>query len=197
MYRVSEHTVDRVMDVLENDLFLQPALCDSRLAALSAADIFVGYLLLDAWIGNTDRHHENWGVIASLDGTVVRLSPTYDHASSLGRTLSEAEFIERLTTRDKNRTIEAYIAKAQSALYANQNEQKPLSTMAAFRAAAARRPEAGEYWRQRLAEVDPEEWHSVIDKIPGTHMSEAAKRFVDRLLAVTYACLLEGESELL
>ena len=28
-----------------------------------ARDLFVGYLLLDAWIGNGDRHHENWGFI--------------------------------------------------------------------------------------------------------------------------------------
>ena len=30
---------------------------------VSALDVFVGYLLLDAWIGNTDRHHENWGFV--------------------------------------------------------------------------------------------------------------------------------------
>jgi hypothetical protein len=28
-----------------------------------AVDVFVGYLLLDAWIGNGDRHHENWGIV--------------------------------------------------------------------------------------------------------------------------------------
>jgi hypothetical protein len=43
----------------------------------SAVEVFVGYLLLDAWIGNTDRHHENWGVIR-LDGQTY-LAPTYSN----------------------------------------------------------------------------------------------------------------------
>jgi hypothetical protein len=29
---------------------------------LSPQDAFVGYLVFDALIGNTDRHHENWGI---------------------------------------------------------------------------------------------------------------------------------------
>jgi hypothetical protein len=33
----------------------------------TAIDTFVGYLLLDAWIGNGDRHHENWRFIATVD----------------------------------------------------------------------------------------------------------------------------------
>lgn len=28
-----------------------------------AFDVFTGYLLLDAWIANTDRHPHNWGVL--------------------------------------------------------------------------------------------------------------------------------------
>ena len=47
------------------------------------------YLLLDAVIGNVDRHHENWGILGKdVDGSVKgRLAPTFDHASSLGREL--------------------------------------------------------------------------------------------------------------
>lgn len=29
----------------------------------SAFDVFAGYLVLDAWIANTDRHAHNWGVL--------------------------------------------------------------------------------------------------------------------------------------
>ena len=51
-------------------------------------DMFVGYLMLDALIGNTDRHHENWGIMTGRGRPQV-LAPTYDHASSLGRELSD------------------------------------------------------------------------------------------------------------
>ncbi|WP_425154200.1 HipA domain-containing protein [Candidatus Palauibacter sp.] len=50
---------------------------------------FAGYVLLDALIGNTDRHHENWGLLRWRDGDEWRgvLAPSFDHASSFGREL--------------------------------------------------------------------------------------------------------------
>ena len=32
---------------------------------VEAVDVFVGYLMFDAWIANTDRHHENWALVVS------------------------------------------------------------------------------------------------------------------------------------
>lgn len=49
----------------------------------TAFDVFVGYLLLDAWIANTDRHAHNWAVLQSPSGAVC-LAPTFDHGSALG-----------------------------------------------------------------------------------------------------------------
>jgi len=74
---VSKHTVEAVFGQL---LSGDPPM--GAPAPLSAVDCFVGSLLLDALIGNGDRHHENWAVI---HGTASRrLAPSYDHASSLG-----------------------------------------------------------------------------------------------------------------
>src|SRR5438132_7572406 len=39
-------------------------------------------LLFDAWIGNSDRHQENWGVVEF--GNSGRLAPIYDTAACLG-----------------------------------------------------------------------------------------------------------------
>jgi hypothetical protein len=64
----------------------------------AAVDVFVGYLMLDAWIGNTDRHHENWGLVVHAQGT--HLAPSYDHAASLGAHETEENRHDRLTTRD-------------------------------------------------------------------------------------------------
>ena len=47
---------------------------------LSAFDCFVGLLVFDALVGNTDRHHENWA--AQQDSQ--RLAPSFDHGASLG-----------------------------------------------------------------------------------------------------------------
>lgn len=59
-----------------------------------AFDWFVGYLVLDALVGNTDRHQDNWATIRGPAGQ--RLSPSFDHASCLGFQISNEERRERL-----------------------------------------------------------------------------------------------------
>jgi serine/threonine protein kinase HipA of HipAB toxin-antitoxin module len=93
--------------------------------------VFVGYLLLDALIGNQDRHHENWGLIKA-PGAGLSLSPTFDHASSLGRNELDAERIERLTTKDSGRGVAHYVRRARSGLYRTQSSRAPLTTLDAF-----------------------------------------------------------------
>lgn len=51
---------------------------------------FARLLAFDAWIGNADRHQENWGVITSTTGT-TRLAPMFDPASCLGAELQEGD----------------------------------------------------------------------------------------------------------
>ncbi len=36
---------------------------NERRVARKNGTVFAGYLILDAVIGNTDRHHENWGLL--------------------------------------------------------------------------------------------------------------------------------------
>ncbi len=60
---------------------------------------FIGYLMLDAWVGNTDRHSENWGFIdeSNANAAPFALAPTFDHASSLGVRLSDTDRQERIS----------------------------------------------------------------------------------------------------
>ena len=96
---VSKHTVDAVFKQLFS---VDPPVGSP--STLSAADCFVGYLLLDALIGNGDRHHENWAVIH--DAATRRLAPSYDHASSLGRELLDDARAIRLRGADRDRTVD-------------------------------------------------------------------------------------------
>jgi len=96
-FRVPAHTVDRVLTTLRGKAPKLPIGWIPPPFVETPVDVFVGYLLLDAVAGNTDRHHENWGVIRLPDGS-VHLAPTFDHASSLGRTLLDAERAQRLQT---------------------------------------------------------------------------------------------------
>ena len=77
----------------------------------SAADLFCGYIVFDVLISNTDRHHQNWGVLAKREegsAPTLTLAPTYDHGSSLGRELQDTERIQRLTGRDRRHSLSTY-----------------------------------------------------------------------------------------
>ena len=65
-------------------------------------DAFAGYTLLDALVANRDRHEQNWAVLTPpLTSSQEKLSPSYDHASSLGYNVPD-ETREALT-RDRVR----------------------------------------------------------------------------------------------
>jgi hypothetical protein len=58
---------------------------------LDAAGVFAGYLVLDAWVANQDRHDRNWAVLERADAPDARhLAPSFDHTSSLGFNLVDA-----------------------------------------------------------------------------------------------------------
>jgi hypothetical protein len=87
-FRVKRHTIETVfseIDLLEDRTPLE---CHLPQGIVSASQTFVGYLLLDAWVGNTDRHHENWSFVRLSEQTTktkTHLAPTHDHAASMGR----------------------------------------------------------------------------------------------------------------
>ena len=75
-YKVREHTVDAVVEIVRHLASLAGQwMADVPPGIQTALDVFVGYVLLDAWIANQDRHHENWGAIR---GDELRLAPTED-----------------------------------------------------------------------------------------------------------------------
>lgn len=118
-YNVSQHTLDIVLQAIHDPVVNLPLDWIPLNGITTAIDTFVGYLLLDAWIGNGDRHHENWGFITAIDQS-VHLSPTYDHASSLGRELLDSKRQERI----HNNSVITYANRARSAFYAQAGDKK-------------------------------------------------------------------------
>ncbi len=109
---LSQHTLSNIFSVFTNNSVDLPLNWIPLAGIKTAIDTFIGYLLLDAWIGNSDRHHENWAFI-DCEGKSY-LAPTYDHASSLGRNESDERRKKRLTTKDKGFSVEAYANKCNS-----------------------------------------------------------------------------------
>lgn len=178
-YKVRQHTVAAIVEVL-NDL--KPPLGWQPDGAIqSALDVFIGYIMLDAWIANQDRHHGNWGAIRNEAGALF-LSPTFDHGAALARLLTDEERDERLTSRDRNRTIAAYVTRARSACYADTNAERTMGTLDCLREFAIQSPKAAQAWRNRLLAVEEIRVRGLIDRVPEYRMSNIAKRFTVELL---------------
>jgi len=188
-YKVRKHTVAAVADVVcrlgtPADAWMPraPAGVDTAL------DVFVGYVMLDAWIANQDRHHENWG---ALQDDQLRLAPTFDHGASLARNLLDAERKERLEARDRNRTVAFFAQRARSAFYSGGDTPLPMGTVDVFVAFARLAPQAARSWTERLAEIDQEAIWEVLNEVPNKRMSNICKEFTVQLLLENQRRLLE------
>lgn len=153
-YGALQHTIDVVLKALGNESIKLPPAWTAPSTIKTAVDVFVGYLLSDAWIGNGDRHHENWGLIRKkmmLAATeTIYLAPTYDHASSLGRELSDAN---RQKKSLQQSSVEAYANKCSSAFYRSFEDTKSLKTFDVFTYVARIYPKATNIWLERLSSI--------------------------------------------
>jgi hypothetical protein len=198
-YKVTEHTTQNVRSILDGPWIrhrvpheISPILAEQypEMEAIdSASDLFSGYLMLDALIGNTDRHHENWAIIRT--DLVYCLAPTFDHASCLGFNLSDAERIDRMTP-GRNRSIETFADRAISKLYLA-GADKPLTTLAAFAEFTKPRPAARRAWINRLRRITDHDFWATIDRVPTERMSQPARDFVYALLRLNRDRILNME----
>lgn len=179
-FRQSDHTLDNVFLALDR-LFLKPEAADRAKAQ------FASYLVLDALIGNTDRHHENWGVLRRRVGDRWQgvLAPTFDHASSLGRELvdtSPGRCRRRLLVEKR---VAAYAERAPGAVYWDPTDRRGLSPLELVRQAAARHPGLFRSPLQRLLKLDRTRVVAIVDRVPGDWMTQMAREFVAELVGYT------------
>ncbi|MDY6783918.1 MAG: HipA-like protein [Cyanobacteriota bacterium] len=189
-YGASQHTIDLVLSTIARESINLPLNWIPPSGIQKAVDVFVGYLLLDAWIGNGDRHHENWGIVKrkidSPPEETEYLAPTYDHASSLGRELSDEQ-------RQK-RSIQAYVNKCYSAFYGSVNDKKPLKTFDAFVRAVDCYPRAAHIWLGQLEKISEGNILEIFNRIDPSRISIQASHFARNILKINQHRLLTLEN---
>lgn len=188
-YGVSEYTVEAVASVMAA-LKLPDVKWMTGIPAgiTTASDVFAGYLLLDAWVANQDRHHQNWGAIR--DGDHLRLGPTYDHGASLARNVTDEEKKARLRTRDKNYTVAHFAGRGASAFYGSAADKKTLSALEVFRRFAHHAPAGAEIWKERLRTVTPDTVKALLNEVPPQRMTPVTREFTFELLMINQHRLL-------
>lgn len=183
-YKVRKYTPTLVLLVFEafsrieqNDMFLQT---------------LIGYLVFDCLIGNTDRHHENWGIIVNGG---FKIAPTFDHASGLASKVSEQEAYERLHTKDKGRSIEYFCQKAKSAFWKDGKQLKTIEVCKEIQDFGKRNDRANaalKNWIEKIAQVSSMEFERILDNIPKEiGPQENQKYFILKLLEINIKRLKE------
>lgn len=168
----SSHTLTNIWTAVDH-AFVHPA------AARRAKTIIAEYMVLDAIIGNTDRHHENWGLLrrrtaAAWHGMVA---PSFDHASSLGRELQDARR-ERLLAGNG---VGSYAERAPGAVYWNEDDPQ-ISPLELVRRAADKH---GDYFLSgltKLQTLDERSIASIVNRIPNDWISAPARSFAIALM---------------
>ena len=152
----------------------------------AGVDAFVGYLLLDALVVNTDRHDENWAV---LDGAgPLVLAPTFDHASCLGRELPDSKRQAKLGATAPPHDVSAYLERPQARFYGPDGAR--LTPRAAFAQAAALRPRAARAWLARLATVPHAAIGGWLARVPPDRISPLGTAFAARTFSLNHTALL-------
>jgi hypothetical protein len=194
-FKVRQHTVDTVFEIVSRLAPPPPEWMSEVPTAITTAPcVFVGYILLDAWIANQDRHHENWGaILTNAETNSLALAPTFDHGAGLARNLLDSEREERLTTKDRNYAISAFAAKGRSAFYDTPEASKALRLCDAFQRFAARNPRAADIWLERLRAVTPHDVSDILDEVPSERMSTVCRQFTFELLELNRQRLLDLE----
>jgi len=187
---VREHTIGNIRTALEEVGVVSSWLAELPKGIVTAQDVFVGYLMLDAWVANQDRHHENWAALQNSRTGKSILAPTFDHGASLAHTLNDDVRRRRLETKDRGH-ISNFVEKAKSEIFATETSSKRLSTIETFDAFAEKLPDAAKIWLEKLSSISMKDVHPIIDKIPKKIMSETSKEFTAELLTLNQRRLLK------
>ncbi|MDR3569774.1 MAG: hypothetical protein P4L43_17255 [Syntrophobacteraceae bacterium] len=125
-----------------------------------------------------------------MPGKTLFLAPTFDHAASLGAAENNKNRVDRLTTRDKQRDMSAYVKRAKSAFF--DKEGKRISTVEAFRLAAKKRPKAAPIWLAKLRDTSVAQYYSIFKRICMDLISPEETRFALEMLRLNRERMLEA-----
>lgn len=169
-FRQSDHTLENIW----------MALARATEDAEESKRQFAEYTVLDAVIGNTDRHHENWGIVrtGTSPGWTRTLAPSFDHASSLGRELSDEQRMRRLTEK----SIGGYIGRGRGGIYRSSLDKRPPSPLELVRLAARGEPDLFRPAISRLEKLDDDSLREIVNRVPDDWMSSAAREFAIALM---------------
>ena len=181
-FHQSAHTLSNIWQVVDR-VFKKSE--SARRAKLRIAE----YLVLDGLIGNTDRHHENWGFLRKRAGNHWRrfVAPSFDHGSSLGRELLDTRRNRHLA---ENR-VGDYAEKGHGAIYWSGEERRGPSPLEMVRRGTGKNPEFFRPALVKLEKLDTNALRGLVDSVPDDWMTPSARKFAIAVLCCNFERLGE------
>lgn len=170
------HNLDNIQTALEG--VVPPSEFEGP-DGLTAFDVFAGYMVLDALIANPDRHEQNWARLTPRLQTLPEaLSPSYDHASSLGHNLPDPARQRCISDPDR---LGQWAAKGRAGRF---EHRLPPPTLVdhAVNAVEMCTHEGANWLRQQLQTLDLTPVLEALNRSDVPGMSETAARFANDLL---------------
>lgn len=187
----SEHkgyNVENIYGALER--FSVPPEATTLPMGFTAFDTFAGYLLFDAFIAHGDRHDRNWAVLVPPPGGPGReaLCPSFDHAASLGFTLSDEKRSALLA--GANGGVEGWARRGRARRFEHLAGAPRRTLVDLAGAAVALCPsETRDHWHDRIMSVDCGSVDRVVAAAP--ELSDVARSFIAELVMVNRGRLLD------
>lgn len=166
------HTLPNIFQALDS-IYAQRA----KPSKLKIAELVV----LDAVIGNTDRHHQNWGLLrrrVGKDRWMSRVAPSFDHASSLGRELSDKERERRLSEN----LVGSYAERGHGAIYWSGDETCKPRRLELVRRAVSTYPGLFLPALEKLERLNESKISDLVNRVPDDWMSPSARKFAIALM---------------
>jgi hypothetical protein len=153
-----------------------------------AFDVFAGYLVFDALIAQVDRHDRNWAVLVRPPETPGddALCASFDHAASLGFTLSD----EQREMHIRDGTVDAWARGGKARRFDHRAGSRWRTLVGLAGAALGSCPApTREHWLGRVLSVDRASVGAVVAAAPD--LSDVTRRFIAELVMINRRRLLD------
>lgn len=177
VFRHCSHSISNIVEAVTK-VFPDETARHAQLCRLA------GFLVLDALIGNTDRHHQNWGLlkrVAEPGHIEHEIAPSFDHASSLGRNVPTDERLRRL----REGTVLNYARRGRGGIFWSSADPKGANPLDLAERAAVKWPGYFQEWLERVRRLESRDFLSIVSRVPSDWMDDSQKEFCVTFLTAT------------
>ena len=153
-------------------------------------ETLLSYALLDGIIGNTDRHHENWMIawVHDRGDVAVEIMPSFDHASSLGRELTDDK---RRQILEADR-VSRYVRRGRGGVYVGDRHLRAPSPLRLARLLCRWQPTLTRKTLERIDRLSELDVRKAVRRVPCEFMSDTSKEFACQVVLTSRLELLRG-----